>query len=177
MIDIIQHLKDFQTLYAACIGAIALVMTFVITVLMTFKFHKSDKLAEARLNVYLDFIESYTEFIVYILLRRTKITHDDKFLIIDNMKNLSVSYKKLMLLSESSTVQEIDKFHDHVTQLFHLVLTKLLDTENNANILESSLKAVEIDFFKARLILRHELSVKTDLSLEQKILDKIKLQP
>lgn len=82
------------------------------------------------------------------------------------MKNLSVSYKKLMLLSELSTVQEIDKFHDHVTQLFQLVLTKPLDTENNANILESSLKAVEIDFFKARLILRHELSVKTDLSLE-----------
>lgn len=95
MEDFINHIKEFQSLYSALIGAFALffTFTFTLTVIITFKFHKSDKLAEQRLNVYLDLTEKYMDFLVYLELSSQGVYLDKK----DNDKEVMRKYKSILI--------------------------------------------------------------------------------
>lgn len=66
MNKIFDHIKEFQSIYASLISACALYFIFYKTVKNTFKFHKSEKLAEIKLNVYLDLTARYTDYLLYI---------------------------------------------------------------------------------------------------------------
>ncbi|WP_180130404.1 hypothetical protein [Acinetobacter sp. YH12072] len=156
--------KDDAQIWAALIGALALYFIFWQTVKKTFEYHKSDKLAEAKLNTYLDLTSKYTEYLCFLMFNFKDI-EDIKFkeTLNKNLYETIISYNKACLLSNSQTKDQLDIFlHDGLTQLHHSVLTNNVKLEQVFILEESAIKL--------SLILRNELGVKTINSIEEQIL-------
>ena len=163
MTDFIQHLQDFQGLYAAFVGAMALILTFIITVIMTFKFHKSDNLAASKLNIYIDLTEKYTDYLIFILFNRDMKTKKVINKSVDKFRLFLIAYNKACLLSTSETKKEMNVYLEQITDLHKIFL------ENSPNLLISAYE-IEEKAIKLSWVLRNELAVKNDMKIEHEIL-------
>lgn len=109
-------------IWAALIGVFGLLLTFSVTAKMTFKFHKSDKLAEAKLNTYIDLTEKYTDSLFFIILNREadrQAVEDD---LIRKLQSFVISYNKACLLSNSSTKLQLDFYFKQIMDLHKIFL-------------------------------------------------------
>ncbi|WP_180063707.1 hypothetical protein [Acinetobacter sp. YH16042] len=173
MDNVIQHLKDFQTLYAALIGATGLILTFFFTALMTFRFHKSDKLAEQRLKIYLELTEKYIDFLVYLELTSQGVfleSIDQENEIMKKYKEILIIYNKFCLLSTSLTKKKSMGLMNELQKIYELAKKLDVKDQKEVFIFIQNLKAVEDEGIKFSWILRKELEVATDLKIEKELI-------
>lgn len=159
--------KDDVTIWAALIGAFALYIVFLKTAKLTFQYHKSDKLADAKLKIYLEFCENFSDYIFYLSSFSSNI--DDNNIEIIKRKALCVFsvYTKVGLLSQSETKLKLNDFIYMISDLnIRIIKNKKINIEEVFNIEE---EAIKISW-----LLRKELGVKTHDNIEHELLTKVK---
>lgn len=165
MTDIMEHLKDFQTLYAALIGALGLYLIFLQTSKRTFDYHKSDKLAETRLKAYMELTGKYTDYLVYLSFNVNNISEDVKENLTVKLNDIIISYNQVCLVSSSSIRDKLDIFlNDQLVEMHHMILNDRVDIRK--------VFKLEEDGISLSVLLRQELGVLNDPSIDGKILNR-----
>ncbi|MCG5226778.1 hypothetical protein [Acinetobacter pittii] len=161
--------EAFAQVLAAIIGVSGLAFTFIVTYFKTKAFQKSEKIAEARLSIYLDLVEKYTSYINFLYLNEALIDaahiRNQK---IDYFLNFLTSCNKAYIVCTSKTKDELDKGYNYI-YLKHNEIDKygLSSEERKLLIKEIEKKAMEMS-----LLMREEIGVLDDRKLEQGIIQR-----
>ncbi|EXB36220.1 TPA: hypothetical protein JI313_03685 [Acinetobacter baumannii] len=158
---------------AAIIGVSGLGLTFIIGFLKTKKFQKSEKIAEVRLNVYLELTEKYSRYYNFIELNALKLKDaDTKKIIIEMYLDLMVSLNKTLMVCETDTKAQLSEDLENLTGLHEdlLNLEKGLNEPNDRRAIIDGIhkKAIELSLY-----LRSEIGVVNNLSLEKNLINKM----
>ncbi|MGN5723672.1 hypothetical protein ACNQO9_00300 [Acinetobacter calcoaceticus] len=171
MLDILNEIwrkpEAFAQVLAASIGVIGLAITFLITFFRTKSFQKSEKIAEARLTIYLDLVEKYSIFILFINMNKRDLCSNKlESLIQENLLNLVVSYNKACIVCSSETKKEFDVGFKKIFKLHEEIMQYgIPEGEIQNKILQIEKLAVEMS-----LHMRKELDVLKDINLEIQII-------
>ncbi|WP_151708229.1 hypothetical protein [Acinetobacter junii] len=154
---------------AASIGVFGLVVTFLVTYWKTKTFQKSEKIAEARLTIYLDLAEKYTAYAAFLWLSLNELdsqsTKDQKM---DYFINFLTSCNKAYMVCNSTSKDELDKGFNYIFKINRELEAYGLDVADRSRLLKNlEKKAMELS-----LIMREEIGVLDDRTLENSIIQR-----
>ncbi len=161
--------EAFAQVVAASIGVVGLAITFLITYFKTKAFQKSEKIAEARLTIYLDLVEKYTAYTVFIW---SNIKRMDSESVKHEKLNYFVSFltacNKTYLVCTSKNKDVLDLGFTEIFKINKAIEEFGVSVEERCKLVNSlERKAVEMS-----LILRNELGVLSNKDLEVEIINR-----
>ncbi|MEN8406070.1 hypothetical protein [Acinetobacter seifertii] len=167
--QILNKPEAFAQVLAAIIGVSGLAFTFIVTYFKTKAFQKSEKIAEARLSIYLDLVEKYTSYIAFLYINvetinaasvsKEKTEHFLKFLI---------SCNKAYMVCSTTTKDEFDKGFNFIYMKHHEIENyNLVLSERMQIIKDIEKKAMELSMH-----MREEIGVLEDRRIEEDIIQR-----
>ncbi|MEO4110526.1 hypothetical protein [Acinetobacter pittii] len=154
---------------AALIGVSGLAFTFIVTYFKTKAFQKSEKIAEARLSIYLDLVEKYTAYTNFLyqnihIISAAHIRNEK----IDYFLEFLTSCNKAYIVCSSKSKDELDKG-------FNFIYEKHIEIDNRSLNYEDRkmlIKEIEKKSMELSLVMREEMGVLEDRKLEQSIIQR-----
>jgi hypothetical protein len=174
VLAIVKKPEAFAQLLAAIIGVSGLALTFIVTFFKTKSFQKSEKIAEARLSIYLELVEMYSAFIIYIHMNKDKLSSDQfQNTSQENLVKLVSSYNKACIVCGSETKKTFNREFNKMMDLYSEILTYgLQENEILKKIVKLEKTATELS-----LLMREELDVIDNIKIEKKIINENYIDP
>ncbi|MDH2645593.1 hypothetical protein [Acinetobacter baumannii] len=161
--------EAFAQVLAAFIGVSGLAFTFIITFFKTKAFQKSEKIAEARLSIYLDLVEKYTAYaaFLYINIRTlgSEATNNKKT---DCFLNFLTSCNKAYMVCSSKTKDELDMGFTFIYSLNSKIDEYGLEEHEKLSLIHQ----IEKKAMQLSLLMREEIGVLEDRELEKNIIER-----
>ena len=167
VLAIVKKPEAFAQLLAAIIGVSGLALTFVVTFFKTKSFQKSEKIAEARLNTYLELVEKYSAFIIHINLNKDNLDSlQFQNESMENLVKLVSSYNKACIVCGSETKKKFNAEFNKMMKLYkELLAYGLQEDERSRKIIKLEKTATELSLF-----MREELGVINNIKIEKDII-------
>ncbi|WP_313484214.1 hypothetical protein [Acinetobacter variabilis] len=167
MLENFQQVLDkpeaFAQVLAALIGVIGLATTFLITFFRTKAFQKSEKIAEARLTVYLDVVEKYTNYILFVHLNIKKLDSENtKQELLDIFINFMGSCNKAYMVCTSKTKDKLDITFNGIYDLNQKIQEYGLNKPQRIEFINKMEKSA----MELSLLMREEIGVVDNKTLE-----------
>lgn len=155
--------EAFAQVLAALIGVIGLATTFLITFFRTKAFQKSEKIAEARLTIYLDVVEKYTNYILFVYLNIEKLDGENtKQELLDIFISFMGSCNKAYMVCTSKTKDKLDMGFNSIYDL-NQEMQKYGLNQSQRN---EFIKKIENNAMELSLLMREEIGVIDNKTLE-----------
>lgn len=167
--QVINKPEALAQVLAALIGVSGLAFTFIVTYFKTKAFQKSEKIAEARLSIYLDLVEKYTAYTAFLYLNAEEINAAK----ISQEKNeyffkFLTSCNKAYIVCTTKTKEELDKAFNYIYMKHHDIDVYGLNLKERMQLI----KEIERKAMELSLLMREEIGVLDDRKLEEDIIQR-----
>lgn len=181
------QIQGIYTLLGAAVGAVAIIISIILTAKFTLKAHKAEKIAEAKRDVYLDLISQWEKYISTCYSYKFK---EEKVFYQDFLKEhleLNAVFHKSSFVSSPELKLEILNVVSHASIKFQKLIPLISFWYDSGREIDENSKKRKIEFeleilrymqsnaeqmIKIEILLRNELGVKNDILIDEKIKQK-----